>query len=194
MQSTTTLRTYHMRYSAHSVHYSDVIMGAMASQITSPTIVYSTVYSGQRKHQSSASLAFVRGIHRWTVNFPYKGPATRNMFPFDDVIMGDLPRRSAHKMPPSQIAHRSRTVIRSPYYTGCSPWDICRLCITSTYLSCPQHRCRLPWFWGADSASAKNILHFLFRGVFFLYVMPSWHGNTFRFADPLWGDTPVGSS
>ena len=47
-------------------HYNDVIMGAMASQITSLTIVYSTVYSGadQRKHQSSASLAFVWGIHR----------------------------------------------------------------------------------------------------------------------------------
>ena len=49
-----------------NIHYGDVIMGAMASQITSPTIVYSTVYSdaGQRKHQSSASLAFVRRIHR----------------------------------------------------------------------------------------------------------------------------------
>ena len=48
-------------------HYNDVIMGAMASQITSLAIVYSTVYSGgdQRKHQSSASLDFVRGIHRW---------------------------------------------------------------------------------------------------------------------------------
>ena len=53
-------------------HYCDVIMGAMASHITSLTIVYSTVYSGadQRKHQSSASLAFVRGIHRWPVKFP----------------------------------------------------------------------------------------------------------------------------
>ena len=51
-------------------HYSDVIMGAMTYQITSLTIVYSTVYSGayQRKHQSPASLAFVRGIHRWPVN------------------------------------------------------------------------------------------------------------------------------
>ena len=41
-------------------------MGAIASQITSVTIVYSTDYSDadQRKHQSSASLAFVRGIHR----------------------------------------------------------------------------------------------------------------------------------
>ena len=71
------------------LHYSDVIMSAMASQITSLTIVYSTVYSGadQRKHQSSASLAFVRGIHRWPVNSPHKGPVTWKMFPFDDVIM-----------------------------------------------------------------------------------------------------------
>ena len=64
-------------------------MGAMASQITSPTIVYSTVYSGadQRKHQSSPSQAFVRGIHRWRVNSPHKWLVTRKMFPFDDVIM-----------------------------------------------------------------------------------------------------------
>ena len=70
-------------------HYNDVIMGAIASQITSLTIVYSTVYSDadQRKHQSSASLAFVRGIDR-AVNSPHKWPTTRKMFPFDDVIMG----------------------------------------------------------------------------------------------------------
>ena len=70
-------------------HYNDVIMGTMASQITSLTIVYSIVYSDadQRKHQSSASLAFVRGIHRGPVNSPHKWPVTRKMFPFDDVIM-----------------------------------------------------------------------------------------------------------
>ena len=64
-------------------------MNAMASQITSLAIVYSTVYSGanQRKHKSSASLAFVRGIHRWPVNSPHKGPVTRKMFSFDDIIM-----------------------------------------------------------------------------------------------------------
>ena len=69
-------------------HYSDNIMGAMASQITRLTIVYSTVYWGwdQRKHQSSASLAFVWGIHRRVVNSPHKWPITRKMFPFDDVI------------------------------------------------------------------------------------------------------------
>ena len=64
-------------------------MGTIASQITSLTIVYSSVYSGadQRKHQSSASLAFVRWIHRGPVNSPHKWPVTRKMFPFDDVIM-----------------------------------------------------------------------------------------------------------
>ena len=64
-------------------------MSLMASQITSLTIVYSTSYSGvdQRKHQSSASLAFVLGIHRGPVNSPHKRPVTRKMFPFDDVIM-----------------------------------------------------------------------------------------------------------
>ena len=64
-------------------------MSAVASQITSVTIVYWTVYSGadQRRHQSSASLAFVRGIHRRPVNSPHKRPVTRKMFPFDDVIM-----------------------------------------------------------------------------------------------------------
>ena len=53
-------------------HYNDVIMGTIASQITSLTIVYSTVYSDadQRKHESSTSLAFVRGIHRSPVNWP----------------------------------------------------------------------------------------------------------------------------
>ena len=75
-------------------HYNDVKMVAMASQITSLTIVYSTVYSGtnQRKHQSSASLAFVRGIHRWPVNSPYKWPVTRKMFPFDALNSFDTIR------------------------------------------------------------------------------------------------------
>ena len=70
-------------------HYNDVMMSAMASQLTSLTIVYSTVYSGadQRKHQSSALLAYMWGIHRWPVNSPHKGPLTQKMFPFDDVIM-----------------------------------------------------------------------------------------------------------
>ena len=64
-------------------------MTMLASQITSLMVVYSIVYLGvnQRKHQSSASLAFVREIHRGPVNFPHKWPVTRKMFPLDDVIM-----------------------------------------------------------------------------------------------------------
>ena len=82
-------RTYHWnRVSQLGWYYSDVIMSAMASQITSITIVYSIVYSGadRRKHQISASLAFARGIHRWPVNSPHKGPVTRKMLPFDDGV------------------------------------------------------------------------------------------------------------
>ena len=69
--------------------YNDLIISAMASHIASLTIVYSSVYSGsnQRKHQSSASLAFVWGIHRSPVNSPHKGSVTRKILPFDDVIM-----------------------------------------------------------------------------------------------------------
>ena len=74
---------------AEETHYSDVIICATASQITSLTIVYSTVYSGadRRKHQSSASLAYVLEIYRWPVNSLHRWPVTRKMFPFDDVIM-----------------------------------------------------------------------------------------------------------
>ena len=70
-------------------HYRDAIMDTMASQITSLMVVYSTVYSGadQRKHHSSTSLAFERGLHRGPVNSPHRGSVTRKMFPFDDVIM-----------------------------------------------------------------------------------------------------------
>ena len=84
-------------------HYNDVIMTTIASQITSLTLVYPIAYSDadQRKHQSSASLAFVRGIHRGPVNSPHKWPVTRKMFPFDDVIMQYLTRLC---FPPPSVA------------------------------------------------------------------------------------------
>ena len=83
--------TSQWRHLSVHFHYSDVIMSAMVSHITSFTIVYPIVYSGrdQIKHQSSVSLAFVRRIHRWPVNSPHKWPVTRKMFPFDDVIMSN---------------------------------------------------------------------------------------------------------
>ena len=82
-------------------HHNDVIMSGVASQSTSITIVYSAVYSGtdQRKHQSSASQAFVRGIHRGPVNSPHKGLVTWKMFPFDDVIMFRSTSSAKPKLP-----------------------------------------------------------------------------------------------
>ena len=87
----------------NSSHYSDVIMSVMASQITSVSIVCTTVCSGadQRKHQSSASQAFVRGIHRWPVNSAYKGQVTRKVFPFDDVIMWRSVTHRSHLQVPN---------------------------------------------------------------------------------------------
>ena len=84
-------------------HYNDVIMSTMASRITSLMSIYSTVYSGtyQRKHQSSASLAFVLGIHRWPMNSLHRWPVTLKMFPFDDVIT--LCRKAAHQFASNKL-------------------------------------------------------------------------------------------
>ena len=61
-----------------NIYYSEVIMSAMTSLTTRVSIFYLTVCSGadERKNQSYASLAFVRGIHQWPVNSTHKGPAT----------------------------------------------------------------------------------------------------------------------
>ena len=69
--------------------YSNVIMSAMASEITGISIAYTTVCSGtdEKEYQSFTSLDFVRGIHWWHVNSLHKEPVTRKIFPFDDVIM-----------------------------------------------------------------------------------------------------------
>ena len=64
-------------------------MITVASQITSLTVVYSTVYSdaGQRKHQKLRVTVLCVGNSPGAVNSPHKGPVTRKMLPFDDVIM-----------------------------------------------------------------------------------------------------------
>ena len=80
-------------------------MGTMASQITTLTIVYSTLFSGadKRKYQSSASLALVRRIHRGPVISPHTWPMTRKMSPFDDVIMSQIILISFHPDSPIMI-------------------------------------------------------------------------------------------
>ena len=73
----------------NKIHWSDDTMSAMTSQITCTSTVCSAVCSGshQRKHQSSALLAFVSRIRRWPRDSPHKGPVARKMGPFDDVII-----------------------------------------------------------------------------------------------------------
>ena len=80
----TSLQWRHNECNDVSNHHSMIVYSNVYS-----TIVYSTVYLDvhQRKHQSSALLAFVRGIHRWHVNSPYKRSVKWKMFSFDDVII-----------------------------------------------------------------------------------------------------------
>ena len=82
------------------MHYSDVIMSATASQIIGVSIVYSIFCSSadQRKHQSSVSLGIVTGIRGSAVDSPHKGPVTRKMFLFDDVIMSSWKWQPTHWM------------------------------------------------------------------------------------------------
>ena len=69
-----------------TLHYNDVIMGVIAFKHQPREFLLNRLFGAdQRKHQNSASLAFV---HRRAVNYPHKGPVTRKMFPFGDVIMG----------------------------------------------------------------------------------------------------------
>ena len=69
-----------------TLHYNDVIMSAIASLITSFTIVYSTVYSDADQKKLRVTGLCV-GKSPGPVNSPHKWPVTRKMFRFDDVIM-----------------------------------------------------------------------------------------------------------
>ena len=94
-------------------------MSTMASQITRLTIVYSTIYSGanQRKYQRSASLAFVRGIHRMTSEFPAQSASNAENVSIrwrhhgKGALSRFLPHGRKSEEKPSVILHR--------WYDGC---------------------------------------------------------------------------
>ena len=144
------------------LHYGAVIMRTMASQITSISTVCSVVFSGahQRKHQGSASLTFVKGIHQWSVDSPHKGPVPRKMFPSDDFFMYTVQR------PDDSGQHRPM------------PW----LLMTWRRKE-PRHQ--QPWFWLCKiygSPYLQNhqqpwediVLHY--EGLFKLPVLFKWRG------------------
>ena len=126
-------------------HYNDIRMSSMVSQIASLMIVYSTVYSGadQRKHQSSVSLASVRGIHRWLVNSPHKGPVMRKMFPFHDIIMHGCQGNGAYRSGYISVTNMS----------GMHTWNRhCKLFVTMKVI--------ISWLWiSMITLSNGNIFH-----------------------------------
>ena len=122
-------------------HYNDVIMSAMASEITSPTIVYSSVDSGtdERKHQSFASLAIVRGIHRWPENSLHKGPVMWKMFPFDDIMW------TVNHSPRLWCQHSvSREGCSLPEQQTAWSYKVCCHCREECFTA-PSHWCVLYW-------------------------------------------------
>ena len=152
-------------------HYNDVIMGAMASQIAILTIVYSTVYSGdQRKHQSSASLAFVRGIHRWSVNSPHKGPVTRKRFPFDNVIMWNTRHNIVIARPASlqgsctcgSIAFRLKP--RNQWLAGSGQYEIVLVIPPSRFSLIYTWQCVIMcWLWTTFVKLARSLLSTIYK-------------------------------
>ena len=93
-------------YDVHREHYSNDIMGAMASQIIKFTVVYTTIYSGadQRKHQSSASLAFMWRIHRWPMSSPHKGPVIQKIImKYDNDIIACLIKLNTNQLDQSMM-------------------------------------------------------------------------------------------
>ena len=92
-----------------TMHYNDVIMSAMVSQITSLTSVYSTVYSRYRSKKTKLRVTgLCDGNSRWPVNSPHKGPVTRKMFPFDDVIMNSHAWGPLHELLSTVPSHLCR--------------------------------------------------------------------------------------
>ena len=113
------------------IRYSDIIMGMVAYQITSLMNVYSTVYSDtdQRKDQSSASLAFLRGSHRGPVNSPHKGPVTWKMFPFDDVIMNPLLLYTWWTTTRTFAYHMINPRLMKKYVKNACQWILQKMCL-----------------------------------------------------------------
>ena len=127
-------------------HYSDIMMSAMPSQIIDASIVCSTVPSGvdQRNYQSSPSLAFVRGIHRLPVDSLHKGPLTRKIIPFDEVIMLELHLSddTAWYLSNNTMTHlflKVSTYLKYVYARSCTCYWLCQVCIQNQ-CQCSQER------------------------------------------------------
>ena len=111
-------------YDYPSVHYNNVIMSPVSSQITSVLMVCSTVYSGVdlRKHQSSMPLAFMRGIHRWPVNSPHKGPVTWKMLSLMTSSCSEIILKDIGEVCQYQNSTKPSKNLRTGYIMGHVTW------------------------------------------------------------------------
>ena len=164
-------------------------MNTMASQITGVSIVCSAVCSGtdQRKHKSSASLAFVRGssaslafvrgIHWWPVDSPHKGPVTRKMFLFDDVIMTERC---------CDIYRWSNDQGHFPYAQCTANWA------TNNNILGEMEMFPAAWI-NEDLRRAWISNHITQWTAWYMQqnMMSSHHGNGFRVTGPWWGNPLV---
>ena len=147
----------------------------MASQITGVLIVYSTVCSSidHRKHQSSASLTFVKGIHRWPVNSLHKGPGTWKMFPFDAVVMFVFFRSSSTLVQVMAWRHQATRHYQSQYRPrSTSPYGITR----PQWVRDTQHRVLSTQPWQAQVPWAKVISCPLELGLKYKFFTPGSKG------------------
>ena len=152
---------------ALSWHYSDVIMSAMASKPPAPRLFTQPFVQAQikKKHKSSASLAFMRGIHRWPVNSSHKGPVKRKMFPFDDVIMTRNCRSWSNnvRIPLTPTANIRMACVTLSFDLLTGKWlaPVCYICATNECIPWNRRRhssmTEWPWgYWSRSKAIARD--------------------------------------
>ena len=127
-------------------HYNDIMMSVMASPASRLFTQRFIQDADQRKLQSSASLDFVTGIHRWLVNSPHKGPVTRKMFPLDDVIMKyafSRPANWSYPFPQGivSIYWSQSTVKYTSLFMHLYIWQMLLVQISSIYWASDRYRC-----------------------------------------------------
>ena len=141
-------------------HYNDLIMSAMGSQITGVSMVCSTICSGadQRKCQSSVSLAFVRGIHRWPEGSPHKGPVSRKKFPFDDIIMACYP--VCHTQFLTASACSSYKIVHAKISRFCNLFWSCQYLYPAQLVKCASTFLHArPWIPGDEKSIFTVVIH-----------------------------------
>ena len=123
------------------IHYNDVIMIAMACEITGLRIVYSSVCSGAYQRKQFRLTGLCAGNSQVTGEFPAQRAVMRKMFPFDDVIMKSATR--------SSICY----------------WRVCLLAGITQSRNYPIQHCRLGQSWPSVTVVPTLAQHTLLSGM-----------------------------